>query len=94
MAAGFRLTVRIGPRVERSSHATLDAALDALDARLAARAPGPTRPARLLAREIPPVGQVVARGEIAGPRRRARRDRPARRRVERGVDGPLAARPW
>ena len=39
MAAEFRLTVRIGPRVERSSHPTLDAALDALDARLAGERP-------------------------------------------------------
>ena len=66
MAAGFRLTVRVGPRVERSSHATLASAVDALDARLARERPS-RAPARLLAREIPPVGQVVARGEVAGP---------------------------
>jgi hypothetical protein len=67
MAAGFRLTMRVGPKVERSRHEALDAALEALRARLAREDPG--RPAvRVLAREIAPVGQVVARGEIAGPR--------------------------
>ncbi len=66
MAAGFRLTVRVGPKVERSSHPTLDAALEALDERLAAERPA-RRPVRLLAREIAPVRQVAARGEIAGP---------------------------
>ena len=66
MAAGFRLTVRIGPKVERSRHPTLGEALDALAERLARERPD--RPAvKLLAREIPPVAQVAARGEVAGP---------------------------
>jgi hypothetical protein len=66
MAAGFRLTVRIGPKVERSRHPTLGAALDALGERLARERPA--RPTvKLLAREIPPVAQVAARGQVAGP---------------------------
>jgi hypothetical protein len=68
VAAGYRLTVRVGPRVERSDHATLDAAVDALAARLGRERPA-RRPARVFAREIAPERQVVARGELAGPGR-------------------------
>jgi hypothetical protein len=66
MAAGYRLKIRIGPKVERSRHPTLDAALGALGARLDRERPE-RRTIRLLAREITPVRQVVARGEVAGP---------------------------
>jgi hypothetical protein len=70
LPAAFTLTVRIGPRVERNRFDTLEAALAALEARLGAL--GDKRRAetvRFFAREFEPVAQVVARAEIAGPRR-------------------------
>ncbi len=70
MAAAYKLTLRHGPRVERERFATLAAALDEAQSRLAALG-GETQAetVRFLAREFTPVGQVVARAEIAGPRR-------------------------
>lgn len=66
--ARYRLTVRVGPRVERTRHERLDDALAALEARLADL--GATRGhTRALTREYEPVAQVAARGEVAGPGR-------------------------
>lgn len=70
MPAGFTLTVRSGPRVDRERFGTLDEALTGLEAAL--RALDPARGAktvRFLSREFEPVGQVAARAEIAGPKR-------------------------
>lgn len=64
----YKLTVRVGPRVERSRHESLDAALAALEERLAGL--GATRGhAQALIREYEPVAQVAARGEVTGPGR-------------------------
>jgi len=64
----YKLTVRVGSRVERTRHQRLDDALAALEARLADL--GATRGhTRALAREYEPVAQVAARGELAGPGR-------------------------
>jgi hypothetical protein len=64
--AGFRITARVGSEVRRSRHATLDEALDALDAQLGGVAPEPSR--RVLGREYDPVRQVAGRFELRGPR--------------------------
>jgi hypothetical protein len=66
----WRLVVRTGPRVEREAHATLAAALDALERRARRQAMGP----RLDAVEGPlgryaPVERVASRLEVTGPQR-------------------------
>jgi hypothetical protein len=62
----YRVTIREGAKVRRSSHRELADALaalqDALEAVDSAR-----DPVRWIGREIDPVQQVVARGEISGP---------------------------
>jgi hypothetical protein len=68
--AGYRLRVRIGPRVERSKHDDLNSALAELEARateLQGSARGKT--IDLKVRQFDPVQQVTARLELAGPRR-------------------------
>lgn len=65
----WTLTVRCGPRVKRSQHDELEAALTELEARgreLAAAAP---RRAVTQARRFEPAAQVYARLELAGPQR-------------------------
>jgi len=58
----------VGPRVESSRHADLDAALLALEERVGGL--GATRgQAQAFLRSYDPVGQVAARAELAGPRR-------------------------
>jgi hypothetical protein len=70
MAGAYTVTVRRSGRVERERHATLDAALQALEARLDGVARTERRrPTHLLGRTYEPVRQVAARGEIAGPAR-------------------------
>jgi len=70
MSRGYRLTVRVGPRVERSRFTALDGALDALEARIRELA-GSTRraPIDLKVRRFEPVAQVAARAEVSGPGR-------------------------
>jgi hypothetical protein len=66
----WKLTVRAGPRVERSRYAQLDAALDALEQRaegLARDAPRDEVDAKI--KRFEPVEQVSARLELAGPQR-------------------------
>ncbi len=66
----WKLTVRAGSRVERSTFAELDDALAAAEARarqLADDAPG--EPVDLRYRTYEPVEQVAARIELAGPER-------------------------
>ncbi len=68
--ASYRLVVRDGPKVERTRHETLDAALDTLHGRLARLAERPPRDAvDLRVRRFEPIAQVVARAELSGPQR-------------------------
>jgi hypothetical protein len=68
--AGFTLTVRRRGATDRERHASLDEALDALEARLDGLAREERRgPERGLGREYEPARQVAVRGEIAGPGR-------------------------
>ena len=69
MAERFTLTIRSGPRVERARFPDLVAALDELELRMRALANTERRdPIDLKYREFAPVQQVMARGELAGPR--------------------------
>lgn len=63
----WRLTLRLGPKVRRSTHETLDEAIAALEAGCAAAPRRETVDLRL--RSFEPVQQVAARGELAGPGR-------------------------
>jgi hypothetical protein len=66
----WKLTVRAGPRVERSRFDELGAALDAAEQRareLASRAPRAAVDVKV--RRFEPIQQVVARIELAGPQR-------------------------
>lgn len=66
----WKLTVRTGPRVERSRYTELGAAFEALEARarqLAATAPNQAVDAKF--RRFEPAQQVSARLELAGPER-------------------------
>ncbi|HEU4974459.1 MAG TPA: hypothetical protein VFT50_05175 [Baekduia sp.] len=69
MAATYRVTIRRRGRTEKSRHASLDDALDALEDRLRALAAEQRpRTERAMGREYEPVRQVAARGELRGPR--------------------------
>ena len=63
--APYKLVLRLGPRVEKERFETLDAALDALGARI----PRVSRRDKVgaLTREYEPVRQVAGRLEIHGP---------------------------
>lgn len=66
----WTLTVRTGPRVQRERHASRDAALDALAARVRELASAaPRRPVEMRVRRFDPVQQVAARLELSGPER-------------------------
>ncbi|MDW5594527.1 hypothetical protein VSS74_09280 [Conexibacter stalactiti] len=68
--ARYTLTVRDGPRVERDRFDALEAALDALQARvLTLGARPPRKPVDIRTRRFEPVAQVVARAELSGPER-------------------------
>jgi hypothetical protein len=68
--ARWTLKVRIGPQVERSSFDELEAALDALDARLDELAETERRDdIQFFRRTISAERQVAVRAEIAGPGR-------------------------
>ncbi len=69
----YRLTIREGAKVAHSSHEQLRDALAELERRLAG-VDHERAPVRWIGRDIDPVQQVVARGEVAG------------RRVRGGVD--------
>lgn len=72
----YRLTVRTGPKVSRERHATLAAALDALQARVDELAGAPQPGARrAFHREYEPVAQVTGRVEVAGSTRLGARAR-------------------
>jgi hypothetical protein len=67
----WRVTVRIGPRVERVRAETLDEALDELEARTraAATAQGRRGTIDLRIRRFEPEDQVIIRSELRGPGR-------------------------
>ena len=67
MGAAYSLIVRRGPKVVKSSHAELAEALRALEEQL--RAVPERGAATVFRREYAPAQQVVARGELRGPRR-------------------------
>jgi hypothetical protein len=67
----WRVTVRVGPKVERARAATLAEALDELESRTraAATARGRTGTVDLRFRRYEPGEQVIVRGELRGPGR-------------------------
>jgi hypothetical protein len=83
----WKLTVRTGPKVTRSRHDALPAALAALEA--ACREAPRRRPVDLRYKVFDPVQQVAARAELSGPQRMLPR-------VRAGVDvrGDGSAEAW
>jgi hypothetical protein len=70
MAETWKLTVRVGSKVETIRFAALDDALDAMQDRLDASSGSAQRDtARVFHRRIEPVAQVAVRAEVAGPQR-------------------------
>lgn len=70
----YKVTIRVGPRVTHERVPTLPDAVDVLELRLAALGPEIRRgTVRAFRRELAPVDQVAARGEISGPGRLAPR---------------------
>jgi hypothetical protein len=68
--AGYRLKVRAGPRVQRSRHPDLDAALRELEGRaVELQGSARARTVDLKVRRFEPVQQVTARLELSGPGR-------------------------
>lgn len=68
--AGWSLTIRNGPRVERARFDTLTATLQALDTRLDELTPQARREAiDVLRHHYEPARQVAVRAEVAGPGR-------------------------
>jgi hypothetical protein len=64
----YRVTVRIGPKVERHEADTLEAALDLVEREARAAAAGPGRsPVKLRSKTFEPVQQVATRVEVRGP---------------------------
>lgn len=64
------MTVRVGPRVERATHPSLQAALNALEDRAARVTQDVDRaPVDVRYRRFEPADQVAARLELAGPQR-------------------------
>jgi hypothetical protein len=63
----YRIVLRTGPRVERHDAASLDEALDLIEARTRALASGPRRtPVAILNRTFDPLQQVAHRVELKG----------------------------
>jgi hypothetical protein len=90
MADRYRLVVRDGPRVARERFASLEEALDALQAAVLRHGARPSRATiDLKTRQIAPDAQIVARAELTGPGR-------WRPRVRAGVDvrGDGSAEAW
>jgi hypothetical protein len=69
--SAWRITVRVGPRVERHGADTLEEALDTLEAetRATATAEGRRGTIDLRYRRFEPDQQVIARAELRGPGR-------------------------
>jgi hypothetical protein len=68
LAASYRLTIRVGPRVGRERFDDLDAALDALEqhGRDAERGAHAKPVSTIIGRDYEPVQQVAARLELSG----------------------------
>lgn len=67
---GWKLTVRIGPRVQRSRFGELGHALDDLETRGRQIArDAPRHPVNVRVRRFEPSERVIARLELAGPQR-------------------------
>ena len=76
----YTVTIRVGPRITRSRHASIGEAVDVLERELTTLGPAGRRETRkALTREYAPAAQVSARGELAGPSR-------LRPRVHAGAD--------
>jgi hypothetical protein len=66
----YTVTVRVGSKVTRRRAPSLDDAIDLLELELRSLGPAARRaPAKAFSREIAPVAQVSARGELSGPGR-------------------------
>jgi hypothetical protein len=66
----YTVTIRVGPRITRSRHDSLEGAIDALERELTTLGPAARRTTRkALSREYEPAAQVAARGELSGPSR-------------------------
>ncbi|MDX6680312.1 MAG: hypothetical protein QOG94_351 [Solirubrobacteraceae bacterium] len=66
----YTVTIRVGSEVTRRRVPSLDDAIDVLELELRSLGRSAERaPARAFAREIAPVAQVSARGELSGPGR-------------------------
>lgn len=66
----YTVTIRVGPKINRSRHAALEEAIDALERELTALGPEVRRKTqKALTREYGPVAQVAARGDLSGPSR-------------------------
>ena len=66
----YNVTIRVGPKITRSRHDSLEEALDELEVRLTTLGPAGRRETRkALSREYEPRAQVAARGELSGPSR-------------------------
>ena len=71
MADEVQLTIRVGPKVERERHETLDAALGALESRMRELERSERRePVDLRYRTFEPIQQVAARAEVSAGRAR------------------------
>ena len=80
MDVPYTITIRVGPKVTHRRVPSLDDAIDVLELELRSLGSSAERaPARAFKREIAPVAQVSARGELRGPGR-------LRPRVRAGVD--------
>ena len=66
----YAVTIRVASQVTRRRVPTLEDAIDVLEMELRALGPSARRaPARAFMREVAPVAQVSARGELSGPGR-------------------------
>jgi hypothetical protein len=69
-AVPYTVTIRVGPDVARLRAASLEEAIDLLEAQLSSLGDaGRRRPTKALTREYGPEAQVAARGELSGPSR-------------------------
>jgi hypothetical protein len=70
MAETWKLTIRVGSKVDTARFGSLGEALDAMQARLdEASGAANRKTARVFHRRIEPVMQVAVRAEVAGPQR-------------------------
>jgi hypothetical protein len=66
--SSYKVTIRVGSKVTRQRVPSLDDAIDLLELELRSVGKAALRaPAKAFSREIAPVAQVSARGEVSGP---------------------------